>query len=563
MIITKDSEGWDDIGIPALVTEDMPDVLCGYHLSVLEPGNELDGGFLAWLCRSEPLNDQFKLGANGVTRYGLGQYPMKNAFVALPPFETQQRIARFLDEKTARIDALIEKKRALLDRLAEKRQALITPAVTKGLNLDAPMKPSRIDWLGDIPAHWEVKQLRRVRRYMTSGSRDWAAYYADGGDPFLRMTNVTGQGVELDLDDLRFVSLEGVTEGTRTSVLEGDILITITAELGAVAIVRKDIEGAYINQHLALFRPNAALCSSDYLVNFLSTDMARAQFMVSGQGGTKQGLGFEQVNNVVLGFPPLDEQVSIGRACGELWQRFRSAERPLVASIDRLTEYRSALIASAVTGKLEIPESSVVTFPAKREANDAFKRSVLAAHIADAFCDQPTFGRVKFQKTLHLCEAHLGLEEIGGNYHRRAAGPFDTQMMHSVHSQLKRQGWIEIERRSNSKGYEYRRGPKLDAYRQYYERYFGERGETIDGLLGLLAPMDTQQAEIVSTAYAAWNDLLLDGHDATDDEILHLILNDWADEKRRIPEERWRAALGWMREKGLVPRGEGSHTKRG
>ena len=108
VIITKDSEGWDDIGIPALVTEDMPDVLCGYHLSVFSPGAELDGAFLAWLCRAEPLNDQFKLAANGVTRFGLGQYPMKNAFIALPPLDTQRRIARFLDEKTARIDGLIE-----------------------------------------------------------------------------------------------------------------------------------------------------------------------------------------------------------------------------------------------------------------------------------------------------------------------------------------------------------------------------------------------------------------------------------------------------------------------
>ena len=94
VILTKDSESWDDIGIPALVTEDMPGVLCGYHLSVIEPRKSLDGGFLAWLCRSEPLNDQFKIAANGVTRFGLGQYPLKNAFVALPPLETQQRIAR-------------------------------------------------------------------------------------------------------------------------------------------------------------------------------------------------------------------------------------------------------------------------------------------------------------------------------------------------------------------------------------------------------------------------------------------------------------------------------------
>ena len=148
VIITKDSEAWEDIGVPALVTVDMPKVLCGYHLSVFEPGPKLDGGFLAWLCRCEPLNDQFKLAANGVTRFGLGQYPMKNAFIAVPPLETQRRIARFLDEKTARIDGLIEKmagstfsKRApsdfsnsnvksLFGLLMEYRAALITAAVT-------------------------------------------------------------------------------------------------------------------------------------------------------------------------------------------------------------------------------------------------------------------------------------------------------------------------------------------------------------------------------------------------------------------------------------------------
>lgn len=148
VIITKDSEGWDDIAIPALVTENMPDVLCGYHLSVFEPGPQLDGGYLAWLCRAEPLNDQFKLAANGVTRFGLGQYPMKNAVIALPPLGTQRLITRFLDEKTKWINELTEKisggvvesripnstlklrEKSLLDLLMEYRSALIAAAVT-------------------------------------------------------------------------------------------------------------------------------------------------------------------------------------------------------------------------------------------------------------------------------------------------------------------------------------------------------------------------------------------------------------------------------------------------
>lgn len=274
--------------------------------------------------------------------------------VSIPSLETQRRIARFLDQKTAWIDALITKKRELLDRLAEKRQALITRAVTRGLDPDVPLKPSGVDWLGEIPAHWEVKLLRRIRRYMTSGSRDWAAYYADEGDLFLRMTNVTGRGVELDLSDVRFVDLGGVTEGVRTSVRQGDVLVTITAELGSVAIVRNHVEGAYINQHLALFRPDQERCTGDFLVNFLSTEVARMQLAVSGQGGTKQGLGFEQVNNVVFGLPPRDEQELIGEYCKVFRQRLDRAERHLSSSIDRLTEYRAALITAAVTGKLAV-----------------------------------------------------------------------------------------------------------------------------------------------------------------------------------------------------------------
>lgn len=478
----------------------------------------------------------------------------------LPDLDTQRRIAGYLDDKTARIDALIEKKRALLDRLAEKRQALITRAVTRGLNPEAPLKDSGIDWLGKVPAHWTVKKLRRVKSYLTSGSRDWAAFYADEGEPFIRMTNVTKQGVELDLSDLRFVKLDGETEGTRTAIKAGDILITITAELGSVAVARENVEGAYINQHLALFRANEELCDPDFLVNFLSTDVARAQFFENGQGGTKQGLGFEQVNNVWAAFPPLAEQQELGGHCAVIWQKYGEVQRPLEVSLQKLTEYRAALVTAAVTGKIKALLTEDAPKPAKKEAPAAFKRSVLAAYIADTLCDHPTFGRVKFQKLLHLCEAHLEIQEVAGNYHRDAAGPFDTQMMRSVHSQIEKQGWIAPVK--GDKGWTYARGEKVDGYRDHFDRYFGDRKEALEDLLALIAPMKTQQAEIVSTAFAAWNDLLLEGKTPSDDEIVDLILNDWAESKKAISADRWHNALAWMREKGLTPRGLGEHTKR-
>lgn len=342
------------VGRTVLFGDDRPSV-CSNFLARCRPANGVDSGYLNYLMLAIYVGrgtyPHIKQ-STGIQNLDLGSY--LNTWVNIPDFPIQQRIARFLDEKTAQIDGLIEKKRALLDRLDEKRQALITRAVTKGLNSDVPMKPSGIDWLGDIPAHWEVKKLRRVRKYLTSGSRGWAAYYANEGSPFLRMTNVTSKGIELDLQDLRFVDVPNVAEGTRTSVHEGDILITITAELGAAAIVRKDIEGAYINQHLALFRPVPELCDSTFLANFLSTDMARQQFLVSGQGGTKQGLGFDQVNDVVVGFAPLEEQKQIGQYCADIWNRFQSIGCVTGRSIYQLVEYRAALITAAVTGKLEV-----------------------------------------------------------------------------------------------------------------------------------------------------------------------------------------------------------------
>lgn len=329
------------------------DLIASTGFCVIRPGEEMDSGYLGWVAKSEPFVGEVVARSVGVSYPAINASDLVDIGIPIPPIEVQRRIANFLDEKTALIDALIDKKRALLERLVEQRQALITRAVTKGLNPDVRMKPSGVEWLGDIPAHWVVRPLKRIKQYLTSGSRDWAAFYADEGDPFLRMTNVTGDGIELNLTDLRYVSLDGEQEGVRTKVRNGDILITITAELGAVAIVRDQFEnGAFINQHLALFRCFREILEPDFLVNFLSTDVAREQFVVSGNGGTKQGLGFDQVGGVIAAFPDLIEQRRIARHCFEIRLKFGQIRAPVMGAIDELSEFRSALITSAITGQL-------------------------------------------------------------------------------------------------------------------------------------------------------------------------------------------------------------------
>ena len=160
VIITKDSEAWDDIAVPALVRQTSPDFLCGYHLAVLRPHEgKMHGAFLLRCLQSKPIRLQFALAARGVTRFGLPKSEIGNAVLPVPPLPKQRAIADFLDQETARLDSLVAEKERLLGLLDEKRQAVITRAVTRGLNADRPCRDSGSAWLGDIPAQWESRKI--------------------------------------------------------------------------------------------------------------------------------------------------------------------------------------------------------------------------------------------------------------------------------------------------------------------------------------------------------------------------------------------------------------------
>ena len=350
VIITKDSEGWDDIGIPALVTEDMPDVLCGYHLSVLEPGTQLDGGFLAWLCRSEPLNDQFKLGANGVTRYGLGQYPMKNSFVALPPLKTQRRIAQFLDEKTARIDGLIEKKRALLERLAEKRQALITQAVTKGLNPDAPLKPSGIDWLGNIPAHWEVLPVKRVSKLESGHTPDKKidAYWDDCQIPWVSLNDTAVLRASDYISDTTCKINElGLANSSARLLPARAVVFTRDATIGESAITTRPMA---VSQHIIAWLCHEDRVIPEYLL-FTIYGMT-GELLRLTNGSTIGTIGLGDVKSIRMALPPILEQRDIVSEIVSAKNKIDEVTEKAKQSIQRLHEYRSAVITAAVTGQI-------------------------------------------------------------------------------------------------------------------------------------------------------------------------------------------------------------------
>jgi type I restriction enzyme, S subunit len=165
VVITKDSESWTDIGVPALVEYGAADLVCAYHLAILRPfPGLLEGQYLLRLLQTLGVAAQCHVLANGVTRFGLSHGAIKSVIIPVPPLPEQSAIVRFLDHTDRRIQRYISAKRKLIALLNEQKQAIIHRAVTRGLDPNVRLKPSGVEWLGDVPEHWGVTQLRSVAR---------------------------------------------------------------------------------------------------------------------------------------------------------------------------------------------------------------------------------------------------------------------------------------------------------------------------------------------------------------------------------------------------------------
>lgn len=271
----------------------------------------------------------------------------------LPPLQTQRRIAHFLDDKTARIDSLIEKKRALLERLAEKRQALITRAVTKGLNPEAPMKPSGIDWLGDIPAHWEMQRLDRLtnpRRPIRYGIVLPGPHVEDGV-PIIK-------GGDVRPDRLNWNALSRTTPEidaaySRSRLKAGDIVYSIRGSFGDVELLPVDLDGINLTQDAARISPIKEI-DREWLLFVLKSDAVLLQMTARAIGATIKGVNIRDLRRALLPIPPPNEQERIKVWLNESVHGLDYQHRMVERSRYLLEEYRSALITAAVTGKLEV-----------------------------------------------------------------------------------------------------------------------------------------------------------------------------------------------------------------
>lgn len=284
----------------------------------------------------------------------LNQELIRAATLLLPSLSEQHAIASFLDREIGKVDDLMTEQERLIELLKEKRQAVISHAVTKGLNPDVSMKDSGVEWLGEVPEGWEIMPLKRDIVFLTSGSRGWAEYYADDGAIFIRIGNLTRDNICLDLTDTQRVTVPDGTEGERTKVQAGDILFSITAYLGSVAVVPDDLETSYVSQHVALARLGRKYLQPKWVAYVALSFVGKTYLETQGYGGTKIQLSLDDVANLIMSVPPRKEQSAIVAFLDTESAKIDSFITEAQKAIDLLKERRSALISAVVTGKIDV-----------------------------------------------------------------------------------------------------------------------------------------------------------------------------------------------------------------
>ena len=270
-----------------------------------------------------------------------------------PTLAEQTQIARFLDHETARIDALIEEQQRLIELLKEKRQAVISHAVTKGLDPTVPMKDSGVEWLGEVPAHWEVGKVRYFAK-LESGhtpSRGKPEYWENCTVPWFSLADVwqirRGEVIEIS-ETKELVSELGLANSSARLLPKGTVVLSRTASVGYSAIMGCDMA---TTQDFANWICGKKLINTYLLYCFRAMTSEFYRLMI---GSTHKTIYMPDIAELVCPVPPLDEQENIAKYISHNSSNFREMVKEAECAKGLLTERRSALISAAVTGKIDV-----------------------------------------------------------------------------------------------------------------------------------------------------------------------------------------------------------------
>jgi type I restriction enzyme S subunit len=350
------------------------DLICSIGPSfgkVMIAPSELDGGnltqgtariavntgnlakYVFWVLRSRSANAQWESAVGGATFRALNLGPLAETVVPHPPLTEQRAIAAFLDRETKKIDELVAEQERLIELLKEKRQAVISHAVTKGLDPAAPMKPSGVEWLGDVPAHWEVKPIRKAAR-LESGhtpSRNHPEYWVDCTVPWFTLADVwqiREEGRDVIVETKEKVSELGLANSAARRLPPGTVMLSRTASVGFSAIMgvematTQDFANWVCGEHL----------ESKFLLHVFRA--MRGEFTRMMMGSTHNTIYMPDIQAFRFAQPPRTEQRAIAAFLDRATEKIDKLVAQAESAISLLTERRSALISAAVTGQIDV-----------------------------------------------------------------------------------------------------------------------------------------------------------------------------------------------------------------
>ena len=274
-----------------------------------------------------------------------------------PPLNEQRAIAEFLDRETATIDALVSRKERLIELLQEKRTALITRAVTWGLDPNVPMKDSGVEWLGEIPAHWNLKRLwhltptdRRIMYGIVLPGPN-----VDIGVPIVKGGDVVA--TRLKLDTLNKTTFDIESRYVRSRLRGGDLVYAIRGSIGEVEMVPNELEGANLTQDAA--RIAYTEVTDGYWLRYALRSMGVfGQLEAGALGATIKGINIRDLKRAVIPVPPNSEQMEIAGFLDAEAEKIERLALMVHQAIDHLIEFRTALISAGVTGKIDVRNES-------------------------------------------------------------------------------------------------------------------------------------------------------------------------------------------------------------
>jgi len=367
-VFADTSEDLDGVGNFTHVSGIEP-LFAGYHTIIYSLDSEISSRFLAYCLDSFAFRTQLRLGVKGVKVFSVTQEILRGGTAWLPTTAEQTQIARFLDHETARIDALIKEQQRLIELLKEKRQAVISHAVTKGLDPTVPMKDSGVEWLGEVPAHWDVRKFYFGIKAIID-NRGRSPSYIDSGIPILEARQLSDEAMECSSDFGKYISEESHSEFVRDDVAPGDVLMVTVGTIGKVGVVGENPDYVIL-QNIVGFRVD-----DDIVSGFMGIYLKSGAAFMAMQATNKESiLSSVKVSDFIqhkMPLPPLAEQKAIVRSVNASLSKYGVLQKEAELLCSTLHERRSALISAAVTGKIDVrgwqPQASAPTPELAQEA---------------------------------------------------------------------------------------------------------------------------------------------------------------------------------------------------